>query len=217
LINGIHFITTGGGGAYLYEAPLDGGFHHYTEITIDLNEDTFTINPIPVMRKTQSTDITLINENTTRLISIEDILSEFTFTYGNSSFQNQYYNWRANGSYVGIKMSELLEPIGCMNESQWLSIKSWDGMISNYSYAVVYPNSSWYQIQGDMILAFSFNGEIVPEYEDGYRIVFLPPDGSYSNEDCQNTSLPNEGWYVYPSAGYRWIKYIQSISIIEGI
>ncbi len=215
LMNGIHFITSGGGGAYLYEAPEDGGLHHYTEVTINVITDEFTINPVPLMKKTQPTDVFISKENISRVISIEDLLSEFTLTYGNSSFQNQYDNWRANGSYIGIKISDLVETVGGMSEDQWLSVRAWDGLVSNYSYMVVYPNSSWYEIQGDMILAFSYNDQIVPDYQDGYRVVFLPLDGSYSNEDCKNTSLPNEGWYIYPSAGFRWIKYVQSLTIVE--
>ena len=111
------------------------------------------------------------------------------------------------------QISELLETVGGISSNQWLTINSWDGFTSNFSYSVIYPNSTWYEIQGEMILAFSFNSVMVPEYEDGYRIVFLPPDGSYSNEDCKNTSPPNEGWHIYPSAGFRWVKYVHSLSI----
>jgi hypothetical protein len=66
-----------------------------------------------------------------------------------------------------------------------------------------------------MILAFSFNGSNVPDFSDGYRIVFVPPDGGYSNEDCRITSPNGEGWYIWPSAGYRWLKYIKSLTILE--
>ncbi|MHA1977633.1 MAG: metallophosphoesterase [Candidatus Hodarchaeales archaeon] len=214
LRNGIHFITSGGGGAYLYETPEDGGFHHFTEITIDSETKELTVVATPLTKLNKPTDVIVAKEEYSVTVSIEDILSEFSLTSGNGSFQNQYDNWRANGSYIGIKINELINIVGGMTENQWVTVKSWDGLTSNYSYSVIYPNSSWYQIQGDMILAFSYNDMIVPNYGDGYRIVFLPPDGGYSNEDCKNTSPPNEGWYIYPSAGFRWVKYVQSLTIV---
>ncbi|MHA2154296.1 MAG: metallophosphoesterase family protein [Candidatus Hodarchaeales archaeon] len=216
IFNGIHFITSGGGGAYLYETPEDGGFHHFAEITINTDTQELTVSTIPLTKLEQETDIIVLKDAVSRIFSLEDILSEFTFVSGNSSFQNQYDNWRANGSYIGIRISDLLETVGGMSTKQWLTVESWDGLTSNFSYSVVYPNSTWYQIQGDMVLAFSFDGLVVPDYVDGYRIVFLPPDGSYSNEDCKNTSSLNEGWNVYPSAGFRWVKYVYSLSINGG-
>ncbi len=218
ILNGIHFITSGGGGAFLYENPEDGGFHHFASITINTITHEMTVTPTPLTKQSIPTDIRIVKGNETQVISLGDLQSEFSLAYGNSSFENQYGNWRGNGSYIGVTINDLLETVGGMTADQWITVKAWDGMMSNFSYHSVYPNSSWYNIQGDMILAFSYNNMIVPEYVDGYRIVFLPPDGEFSNEDCENTSLPNEGWNIYPSAGYRWIKYIESITIIgEGL
>ena len=214
IINGIHFIVSGGGGAYLYEEPEAGGFHHFTEITIDTLSNNILITPIPLTKDIGSLDIQISKDNSKRIISNHDLLSEFSLIQGYSSFQNQYNNWRANGTYIGVKITSLLETVGGMGPMDVLIIESWDGMKSNFSYPVIYPNSTWKEIQGEIILAYYFANQTVPEYSDGYRIVFLPPDGSYSNEDCKNTSPPEEGWHIWPSAGYRWIKYVRSLTII---
>ncbi|MHA1207172.1 MAG: hypothetical protein ACTSSO_06350, partial [Candidatus Hodarchaeales archaeon] len=176
-----------------------------------------TVNPVPLTKEPTPTDITIIKGALNQSISLFDLQSEFPIYQGFSSFQNQYDNWRAYGYYEGIKISTLLQIVGDLKIGEILQIESWDGLAVNYSYPVIYPNSSWLDIQGEMILAYSFNGSNVPDYSDGYRIVFIPSDGGYSNEDCRNTSPPGEGWNIWPSAGYRWLKYIKSLTILETV
>ena len=217
IVNDTHFITTGGGGARLYADPQEGGYHHFTEITFNLLTNDITVNPVPLTKEPTSTDIVIIKGALNQSISLFDLQSEFPIYQGFSSFQNQYDNWRAYGYYEGIKISTLIQIVGGLKVGEILQIESWDGLAVNYSYPVIYSNSSWLNIQGEMILAYSFNGSAVPDYSDGYRIVFIPPDGGYSNEDCRNTSPPGEGWNIWPSAGYRWLKYIKSLTILETV
>jgi 3',5'-cyclic AMP phosphodiesterase CpdA len=214
VLNEIHFITSGGGGAYLYEDPEEGGYYHFTEITVGTLSNDVSVNPIPLTKDIGSLDLTITKGEIKKIVSNYDLISEFSSIQGYSSFQNQFNNWRANGTYIGVKISSLLATVGGMGHNDVLIIESWDGLKSNFSYPVIYPNSTWKEIQGEIILAYSFLNQTVPTYEDGYRIVFLPPDGGYSNEDCENTSPPGEGWYIWPSAGYRWMKYVKSLTII---
>ena len=213
IVNDTHFITTGGGGARLYAEPEEGGYYHFTEITYNLLTSEVTVEPVPMTKEPTPTDISIVKGTQNKSISLFDLQSEeFPIYQGFSSFQNQYDNWHAYGYYQGIKISSLIQDVGGLENGEILQIESWDGLTVNYSYPVIYPNSSWLEIQGEMILAYSFNGSDVPDYSDGYRIVFVPPDGGYSNEDCWNTFPTGEGGQ---SAGSKWLKYVKSLTIFE--
>ena len=211
----IHFITSGGGGAALHESKALGGFHHYLEMTFDNEHLNWSVKPIEFEKKISLTDIEVIKNQSVNIISISDLQLEFHIQSGHCSFQNQYGNWRSYGKYKGVLISDLLETVGGMTPSHVLEIESWDGLIQNFSYPVILPNNSWNLIQGDMILAYAYNETFVPEWIDGFRIVFLAPDGAYSNDDCQTTSPVGEGFHVWPSAGYRWMKYVKSLRVLE--
>lgn len=211
--NGTHYVISGGGGAVLYE-PLElGGFHHYMKFSI--NDTGVFSTPIQLMRYFLPTDVQIIKENENFTLSFFDLQNEFTSISMNTSFQNQYYNWRGYGTYIGVTFETLLDnTVGGMSSHQILQVESWDGLLENYSYSVVYPNSSWESIQGKMVLAYSYNDTVVPEWSDGLRIVFFAPDGRYSNKDCEKTSPSNEGYWIYQSAGFRWLKFIKKMTII---
>jgi hypothetical protein len=66
-----------------------------------------------------------------------------------------------------------------------------------------------------MALAVEFNGLMVPEWQDGYRIAFFPEDGVYDNEDCALTSAEGQGWHLYESAGGRWVKTVVRMEVIS--
>ena len=211
--NGINFVTSGGGGAILYEPPERGGFYHYTKVNIDNNN--IEITPIILTRPTQSTDIHLIKGENDTIISLHDLQSEFPILQGNSSFQNRYDNWRGYGTYIGVPVAALVDNVGGMLSTQILEVESWDGLKENFSYPVIYPNDTFKAIQGELLLAFSYNNTPVPSWSDGYRIIFLPSDEKYSNTDCLTTSPPGEGCRISgSSAGSRWIKYVKSLRII---
>ena len=211
----IVFITTGGGGAVLHETLSDGGFHHYTNIELNLTDGTLTVEAITQEKSKSSTEIKLIKNSSLFIIDLYDLQSEFNLRKGYSSFENQYNNKKAYGYYIGVEVSDLLNIIGGFTKEQILQIEASDGFKQNYSHEVVYPNESWIEIQGVMILAFSFNGTLFPEWTDGLRIVFMAPDAEYSNLDCEATSPPGEGYNYYPSAGFRWIKYVKILRILE--
>ncbi len=210
--NGINFVTSGGGGAILYEPPERGGFYHYTKVKFNTNN--INITPIVLTRPVQSTDIHLIKGGNDTIISLHDLRSEFPILQGNSSFQNQYGNWREYGTYIGVSVAILANKVGGMLPSQILEVESWDGLKENYSFPVIYPNDTFKTIQGELVLAFSYNNTLVPNWSDGYRIIFLPSDGKYSNTDCLTTSPPGEGCRISGrSAGSRWVKYVKYLRI----
>ena len=216
-INGMHFIISGGGGAALHEPRDKGGVHHFTEIEIKNFGRSVSFTPVELTKRSNIHDIIVIQGSSFNVISLNDLQTEFQTVVGNSSFQNQYGNWRAYGEYIGVRVSDLLWTVGGLNQSQVLEVEAWDGLRENYSYPVIFPNSTWLEIQGEMILAYSFNGSFIPDWTDGYRIVFLPQDHAYSNADCEATSPPGEGYHIWPSAGFRWIKFVKTLRIISGV
>ncbi len=129
---------------------------------------------------------------------------------GFTSFQNTYGNVRGQGNYSGVKVADLVELAGGMESDQILTVNATDGYSVTFPYSKVYPNSTARTIQGDMILAYEYNGTEVPDWEDGYRIVFLTDDGYYSNEDAQQTT-PSE--YFAGGAGPTCITNVDTLRI----
>lgn len=128
------------------------------------------------------------------------------------AFQNSFGNVRGQGTYKGVNVSVLIEAVGGITEDQWLNITATDGYNQQYSYRNVYPDEDWYSYQGDMVLAFEFNGTEVPTWEEGYRIMFLPEDGYYSNNDYGNSTTER---LLGSAAGPRCVQNVARIEIIS--
>ena len=143
-------------------------------------------------------------------ISLNEIKAMETIE-GFASFQNSYGNIRGQGNYSGIKVSYLLdELVGGMESNQILTINATDGYAVTFPYSKVYPNETIQAIQGDMILGYEYNGTEVPDWEDGYRIIFLTEDGYYSTEDANQTT-PSE--YFIGAAGPTCIRMVDTLKV----
>nr|KXH72712.1 MAG: hypothetical protein AM325_01425 [Candidatus Thorarchaeota archaeon SMTZ1-45] len=212
--NGVRYVITGGAGASLYASEEEGGIYHFVNVT--LAETGVEISSVLLSPPTLERDRVVIrgsDEDVT--LSLSD-LTDMETIEGWSSFQNQLGNWRGYGLYRGVRVSDLLELVGGMGNSDIVRVISFDGYSQNFSYDNVYPNSSWYDIQGDMILAFKMNETDVLEWTDGMRLVMLPADEAYSNEDCLTTSALGMGCQTYLSAGARWVRFVSFIEVISG-
>jgi 3',5'-cyclic AMP phosphodiesterase CpdA len=213
IVNGVRYIISGGAGASLAAEPDQGGIYHFVNITLsgaDLAIEPIKLNPPELQR--DSVLIVGANEHVTLTfddLSIMDSIERY------SSFQNQFGNWRGQGTYKGVKISTLVELVGGIDTNSRIRIVAADGFEQNYCYWNVYPNESWYEIQGDMTLAYRYNNSRVPDWEDGFRLVMLPQDGGYSNEDCTTTSVPGMGCQIYMSAGARWVRWVKLIEVIH--
>jgi predicted phosphodiesterase/DMSO/TMAO reductase YedYZ molybdopterin-dependent catalytic subunit len=152
------------------------------------------------------------SEHKSKDLSLQD-LSSMNSVQAYSSYQNYFGNWRGQGVYKGVLISDMIKLVGTMNPGDNLTIKSTDGYNQSYSYKNVYNAWPDPSVQGDMILAYSFNGTSVPDWKDGPMVAFLPKDGNYSNLDCLNTSSPGQGGRVYLSGGARWVKTVASITL----
>ena len=209
IINGVQYVITGGAGASLYTDEDTGGIYHYMNVTLD--KSGLSIEPIlldtPSLPRDMITVRGLIEDVT---LSLDDLLQMDT-VHGLSSFQNQYDNWRGYGTYTGVHISELVELVGGMTTDDKLVVRSFDGYSQEFSYSNVYPNSTWAEIQGPMILAYTYNETRVLEWADGMRIVMIPPDGGYSNSDAIQTS--EFGGVI--SAGTFWVRFVSIIEVIS--
>lgn len=211
-VQGVRYVITGGAGASLYASPDDGGYYHFVNVT--LSESGLSIEPVFLESPSFQRDmIEVRNQDESLTLTLDDLLL-LPDLEGFSSFQNQYDNWRGHGTYRGVKISDLIELTGGMQENDIVRITANDGYLWDFCYFNVYPNSSWHDIQGDMILAYSVNTTYIPDWTDGMRLVMLAPDGGFSNEDFQLTSAPGMGYYIYESSGASWVRFVSNIEVI---
>lgn len=141
-------------------------------------------------------------------VTLSDMLAMTTVS-GNSSYQNTYGNIRGGGIYTGVRVSDLVDLVGGMGENDSLRIVADDDYSQSFERSKVYPNSTYLGIQGEMILAYSFNGTAVPNYEEGFRVAFIPEDGYYSNADANETTDPNP-----VAAGPQWVSNVVRIEVL---
>jgi len=130
----------------------------------------------------------------------------------NGSYENTYGNVRGVGIYEGIKVSDLVDLVGGVDEGFVVRIIASDGYSQTFERSKVYPNATVWGIQGDMILAYEYEGLTVPEYEEGLRLAFLPEDGYYSNADANASTEPNPA-----GAGPQWVSNVARIEILENL
>ncbi len=157
-------------------------------------------------------DVTYIvligSDNTTENVTLTEMLAMTSVSeYG--SYQNSYGNVRGQGDYTGVKIADLVNLVGGMAENESLRVTASDEYSMTFGYYKVFPNASFLAIQGDMILAYEYNGTMVPDYEDGFRIAFLPDDGYYSNADANATTNPNPA-----GAGPQWVSNVVKIEVL---
>ena len=122
------------------------------------------------------------------------------------AYQNRLGNIGGNGTYRGVRVSDLLDLVGGMSEDDNITVIAIDGYNWTFPYYKVNPNQTYYDIQGDMVIAFGLDGSVVPNYSEGFRLMFLPEDGLYSNADANATSDPNP-----PGAGPQCVSNVVRI------
>ncbi|MCK4717952.1 MAG: metallophosphoesterase [Thermoplasmata archaeon] len=210
VIQGVDHYISGGGGATLYASEDRGGFYHYLEVNVGpqgLGVDIISLPP-PINYGGAVIEIGAPGGN--RTLSLED-LKDLPSRTGYSSFQNQFGNWRGHGNYTGVPLSILLDMVGGVEEGQTVNVEACDGYYQHMGYENVHPLQDWETIQGEFIIAYEFEGEDLSQWEDGPRLICLPPDGAYSNQDAEDTTP--ESMELPASAGERWVRNVSRITI----
>jgi hypothetical protein len=213
-MGGTDYVISGGGGGRLYDEQEGGGYHHFTIFHVDEKSISLEVHRIEEdFDPVESVHISGRNGNVT--ITLEDIVLMDSLT-GNSSYQNSLGNWRGGGEYSGVLVSDLIDLVGGMIPGDSLVVESRDGYYQEFCPANVYPNATWHEIQGDMVLSYEFDGSRMPGWEEGFLVAFLTPDGGYSNDDCMRSSCIGQGCEVYNSAGARWVREVATLRVAAG-
>ena len=155
-----------------------------------------------------TTSVTIHGNNTSVTLTL-DQLKAMSYVEKTASYQNQLGFYSNEGLYRGVRISDLLAMIGGIDAGETITVWAKDGYSQYYGYENAYNTDK--TIQGDMVLAYEFNGESPPTWVDGMRIAFLPDDGKYSTTDMKlttNSSLISSD----SSAGSRWVKYVEHIA-----
>ncbi len=209
--NGVEYFVSGGAGGGLYAPTESGGFHHFLFFEASGKDLRFVVVKVEMELEAETV---LVASRLGNITLDHSELAEMDVVEGNGSYQNVLGNWRDPGAYTGVRIADLLELVGGMEEDDVLRIESDDGYYQDFCYGNVYPNASWYSIQGNMVIAFAYDQASIPSWQDGPRVAFLPGDGGYSNEDCFLTSCPGQGCQEYSSGGSRWVKEVARIMIL---
>ncbi|MFO7991386.1 MAG: hypothetical protein R6U61_03710 [Thermoplasmata archaeon] len=141
-------------------------------------------------------------------------LEDMDTVSGTSTYQNRFNNWDEEADYEGVPLNELAPD---MEEGDILQVTASDGYSQKFSYDQVNPTGEKAALQGDIILAYSYNGDKVPEWEDGPCIAVLPEDGEFSNDDLNTTRSITSDFNRQSSAGSLWVKNVKKIEIIEDV
>ncbi|HHY93574.1 MAG TPA: hypothetical protein GX513_00990 [Firmicutes bacterium] len=228
------YVISGGGGAALYAGPEQGGFHHFTLVTV--GEDGIRIEAVPFPAPPGEAEVAVRGPDGFAVLTMEE-LKDMDAREAVSCFQNQFGNSCGQGKYRGVPVADLVNLVGGIRAGDRLVVHSADGFQQEFAYENVFPPvagggqassreqgalqpQDW-QRQGEMVLAYAFTPTgsqeemTVPKWADGPRLVFLPADGEYSNEDCAATSALGMGWHTYRSAGARWVRNVTLIEVIR--
>ncbi len=206
LIGDTEFVITGGAGG-----SLTAGEHHI--VRVNVTDSSLVPKELLIVQNfTVPTALKLVGKTGTTNLTMEDII-EMQKSEGDSSFQNQFGNVRGQGHYLGVAISALVDLVGGIQEGDILTVSATDGYSQTFGYGNVYPNTTWLDLQGIMIFAYEYNGTAAPAWADGPRLVMLPSDGYYSNSDCQLTSYPGQGFSIADSAGARWVRNVQTLTV----
>ncbi|MGE5592407.1 MAG: metallophosphoesterase [Betaproteobacteria bacterium] len=208
-LDGVTYVTTGGAGAPLYAPRAEGGFYHYTLVRVDGNRVSVEAKQVAV--KMEEPVVKVVGPKGEKEFTLGD-LALLPSVEATSAFENQFGNVSGGGTYKGVLMATLLDQVGGVRPGQTLVVRCSDGYSQEFGYENVHVSKDWAKVQGPMVLAYEKDGKMPPEWGEGPRLIFAPPDGVYGNDDCRLTSLPGQGWNVYKSAGGRWAR---NVSVIE--
>jgi DMSO/TMAO reductase YedYZ molybdopterin-dependent catalytic subunit len=161
---------------------------------------------------TEATLVSVIEGATTHNVTLTALLS-MTSTQGVSSFQNKFGNWIGLGTYQGVTLQSLADLVGGMQPGDVMTVTAADNYQQNLSYYQVYADASYLAIQGNIILAYEFNGTPVPSWADGPKIAVLAPDGAFGNDDFNATAARDSEFNKSTSASSLAVKNVKKIEI----
>jgi hypothetical protein len=129
-------------------------------------------------------------------------------------------DWGAN---KGTDLRDICDLVGGMSPGDTVEAKASDGLSRTYDYPNVYTPDPR---QGKMVICWWYNGQYVPAWPDGLRLVFFAetpnPDGYYvfGNWDQHECFQPDRWYYYngeYPTTTGHSVKYINRVNIYSSL
>ncbi len=133
----------------------------------------------------------VLPSGTTRIVTL-GALRRLPGLTRQGEYQNQFGNWRDQGTYSGVRLIDLIEGA----DYETIDIVAADG------YRVSIERRRVEDPDYPVVLAYAKDGVEVPGWEDGFRIAVLPEDGRVSNEE-----------YDAVSAGSYWVKNVARLVV----
>lgn len=140
-------------------------------------------------------------------------MKDLSYLEAISSYQNRFNNWRGYGTYRGVALSTLAGQVGGMAAGDVMTVIASDGYSQNLSYSQVFPGDDAEDIQGQIVLAYTYNDTTIPDWDSGPMIAVLAPDEAFSNDDFNATKPDGVEFSGSTSAGSIWVKNVQRIEI----
>ncbi len=190
-----------------------------TSITVTkyANDGTTVINQKTVDSKTLESTLPVQGDGTTH-----QYLQGPTFDTNNLWDPSETVNVKDWGANKGTDLKDLCELVGGMSPGDTVDVKAVDNFKKTFDYPNVYtPHPE----QGKMVLCWWYNGQYVPAWGDGIRLVFFAQTtnsaGQYvfGNWD-EHEYLPSNRWHYYVSDGTQYptttglsVKNVNQINI----
>jgi len=131
-------------------------------------------------------------DGTERTLSLEE-MKALPGVSRRGIYQNQYGNWRDEGFYEGVLLTELIG-----EEASYASIR----VVAEDGYQIEIERERVEDAAFPMVLAYAFDDVEIPGWSDGPRIAVLPESGRVGNEE-----------YGVVSAGSYWVKNVERIEV----
>ncbi len=208
-LDGVRYVTSGGGGGTLYASAAEGGVYHYTIVTV--NGSGISVEPVQVPGPERRTDeLTIKGPDEVKALDLAE-LEQMPLVTGDSSFENQYGNVKGEGYYLGVSLEDLVDLVGGLDADGYVRVVSSDGYYTDLGYANIYPDQNYSSLQGALVIAFSMDNETVPGWSKGMLLVATAPDGLFSIQDAIDTTPPEFDEPV--SGGARWVRNVEYIEV----
>jgi hypothetical protein len=156
-----------------------------------------------------SMHLTIEGLNGTELVLNEKDIGDLTSFESKGGFKTSVGSLQEIGNYTGVRISELLAPVGGMNSDCNLNVSASDGYSMVYTYNQVQGENftSYSPATGDdvlanqpftMILAYCHNGENLTSDMGPLRLAIVGPQGLLTD-------------------GHFWIKCVVKLKIIPSV
>ena len=106
-------------------------------------------------------------------------LLEGTVAYEGPAVDDGTANWKDPHTYEGVALRDILTAAGGFEEAATWGVVAVDGWYKSLPVAVLFGDTA----AGIPVLAVERDGEAGDDWEDAPMLLFLPEDGTFSNED----------------------------------